>query len=306
MMSHKLAATLDFADELEGQLLANEPMSRHTSWRTGGKADYLYLPRNKKDLIRFLVGLPAKMPITWIGLGSNILVRDGGLRGIVVQTSRGLKEIHLQDNGCLYAESGVSCAKVAKVSAENHLSGVEFLGSVPGSIGGALAMNAGAFGGETWDWVKSVECVDRNGKCVDIPAADISYSYRSMTLPFQSWILSGVFSLNQSTNDFDGKAIIRSQRKKRNASQPVQSANAGSVFKNPEGDFAARLIETCGLKGYAIGDAAVSEAHANFIINRDKATSLQIESLINTVVKTVQEATGTVLIPEVRILGEYQ
>lgn len=293
-----------FMKGLKGKLLVDEPMSRHTSWRTGGTADYLYIPADKQDLIKLLKQIPADLDLHWVGLGSNLLVRDGGIQGLVLKTSKGLNEIYINDDRMLYAESGVSSARVARVSTRNGLSGVEFLSGVPGSFGGALAMNAGAFGGETWDWVDSIECVDRRGDVSHLSVGEVDYSYRSVSLPEHRWILSGVLRLELSNSDQEGREKIRSLLDKRSQSQPVQSANAGSVFKNPQGDFAARLIEQAGMKGVIRGDAMVSEVHANFIINRGNATSSEIEGLIEEVKEKVLSASGVALNPEIRILGE--
>lgn len=299
-----LGALPDFMHGLEGELLINEPMLRHTSWRTGGIADYFYTPKNKADLIKLLEQLPAQIPLHWIGLGSNLLVRDRGVQGVVIRTSKGLSEYELIAPERLYLESGVPCAKVARIAARNNLTGVEFLAGVPGSFGGALAMNAGAFGGETWQWVEQVECVDRHGQCKKIQAKDLSYSYRQVTLPeAHCWILSGTLALGLADSDYSGKDTIRSLLEKRNASQPIQSANAGSVFKNPPADFAARLIEDAGLKGHTVGDAAISEIHANFIVNQGNATSSDIEQLINLAQERVKQHSGIELDLEVRIIG---
>ena len=295
-----------FMDGLRGKLLVNESMSRYTSWRTGGIADYLYTPADKQDLVRLLKQIPSDIDLYWVGLGSNLLVRDGGIRGMVLKTTKGLNDIYIHDDRMLYAESGVSSARVARVSARNGLSGVEFLAGVPGSFGGALTMNAGAFGGETWEWVDSIECVSRSGEICQLSASEVNYHYRSVDLPEHYWILSGELRLEVSTSDQQGREKIRSLLDKRSQSQPVQSANAGSVFRNPQGDFAARLIEQAGMKGAVCGDAIVSEVHANFIINRGKATSSDIEVLIEDVKEKVLNTSGIALKPEVRILGEHK
>lgn len=299
-------AEFQLPDSLSGELRVNEPMSKHTSWKTGGIADLMYFPRSKQDLQELLQALPERMPVSWIGLGSNLLVRDGGVRGMVIQISSGLKCIKVLDGGRLYAESGASGANVAKTAASHNLAGVEFLASVPGSFGGALAMNAGAFGDETWNRVESIECVNRAGQCEVLKKEAVSHGYRQVELPEHCCILAATLALANAAPEYDGTQIIRAQRKRRNASQPTQTANAGSVFKNPEGDFAARLIERCGLKGHAIGNAVVSEVHANFIVNRNRAaTSKQIEDLIMHVQHAVEQATGVHLVPEVRIIGDY-
>ena len=306
MMSERVSSAPDFMRGLNGQLLIDEPMSRHTSWRTGGIADYFYTPANKADLIQLLKQLPTQMPLHWIGLGSNLLVRDAGVSGMMVRTSQGLSELNLLAANRLYIESGVSCAKVARISTRNNLQGVAFLAGVPGSFGGALAMNAGAFGGETWPWVEQVECVNRQGQCREIQAQDIHYGYRQVDLPDDCWILSGILALELADSPSSGKDEIRSLLEKRHTSQPIQSANAGSVFRNPPGDFAARLIENAGLKGHTVGEATISEVHANFIINRGRATSADIEELIYIARDRVRQHHGITLQLEVRIIGESE
>ncbi len=296
----------DFMHGLHGELLIDEPMSRHTSWRSGGIADYFYTPANKADLIQLLRQLPAYMSLHWIGLGSNLLVRDGGVSGMVIRTSKGLSEFSVIAPNRLYLESGVSCAKVARIAVRNNLQGVEFLAGVPGSFGGALAMNAGAFGSETWHWVEQVECVNRQGQCQEIPAKNVQYGYRQVALADDCWILSGILELTLANDHDSSKDKIRNLLEKRNTSQPIQSANAGSVFRNPDGDFAARLIEDAGLKGHTAGDAAISEVHANFIINHGHATSADIEKLIHIARDRVKQHSGVTLEIEVRIIGEAE
>ncbi len=297
-----------FMTGLRGRLCVDEPMSRHTSWRVGGLADYFYTPADKADLVKLLTQLPGDIPLYWVGLGSNLLVRDGGVAGMVLRTSQGLSAMDFSatPDGGGYVEAGVSCAKVARAAVAHGLSGAEFLAGVPGSFGGALAMNAGAFGGETWDLVTEVECVNRAGECRTLRAADVAVGYRSVELPAHCWLLSARIALSPNPNTDSathGKQRIRSLLEKRNASQPVQSANAGSVFRNPRGDHAARLLERAGLKGRRIGDAVVSETHANFIINRGNARADDIERLIEAARREVAAQTGVELATEVRIIG---
>ena len=290
-----------FMRGLRGRLRIDEPMARHTSWRVGGACDYFYTPADKADLIDLLTQLPHDMPLHWVGLGSNLLVRDGGVEGMVICTARGLSALAFIAPDKIYAEAGVACAKVARQAVAHGLSGAEFLAGVPGSFGGALAMNAGAFGFETWDWVVRIECIDRNGECKTFAAADIKYGYRRVDLPHGFWLLGGELALQISGEN--GRARIRSLLEKRGATQPVQTANAGSVFRNPPGDHAARLLESAGMKGARIGDAVVSETHANFIINRGAATASDIEALIEKLRGEVLAQSGVELIPEIRIIG---
>ncbi|MGI9311147.1 MAG: UDP-N-acetylmuramate dehydrogenase [bacterium] len=294
-----------FLRGLRGELRIDEPMSRHTSWRVGGAADYFYTPADKDDLIALLRRLPAEVPLHWIGLGSNLLVRDGGIAGLVVRTAKGLtglREVTGAPNR-IEAEAGVACAKVARAATAANLGGAEFLAGVPGSFGGALAMNAGAFGGETWRLVEQIECVDRAGEVRLLRAEQIDFGYRRVDLPAEHWVLSGRLALSTLDGGDDGKRRIRELMSRRNASQPVQSANAGSVFRNPRGDHAARLIEHAGLKGACVGDAEVSPTHANFIINRGRASADDIERLIERARREVAQRTGVELATEVRIIG---
>ena len=306
MMTATTGNAPSFLAGLRGQLLVDEPMSRHTSWRVGGKADYFYTPADKADLVELLGRLPADMPLYWVGLGSNLLVRDGGVAGMVLRTAKGLSAMAFsppdQPTYWMDAEAGVSCAKVARATVEHGLAGAEFLAGVPGSFGGALAMNAGAFGGETWNLVERIECVNRAGACRTFDAAEITFGYRRVDLPAGYWLLSGRLALKPA-DDPHGKRRIRSLLEKRSATQPVQSANAGSVFRNPPGDHAARLLEQAGLKGARVGDAVISETHANFIINRGKAGAGDIEALIEMARREVMAQSGVELTPEIRIIG---
>ncbi len=289
--------------DARGQLRINEPMSKHTSWRTGGMADFFYYPSDKQDLVSLIKRLPGEMQVHWIGLGSNLLVRDGGVEGIVICTSKGLNKITIMPAGRMYVESGVSCSRVARTAVRNKLGGVEFLAGVPGSFGGALAMNAGAFGGETWQWVERVECVDRCGKRVLMERSGVRYGYRHVELPQDCWLLGATLKLQPVASAVDGKAAMRDLLRVRSRSQPVQSANAGSVFRNPDGSFAAELIEQAGLKGHVVGGARVSGLHANFIINDGGASSADIERLIDHIRDRVRESCGVDLQLEVHIMG---
>ena len=288
---------------LRGELLLNEPMSRHTSWRVGGPADRLYTPADLDDLATFLKSLPPQEPVHWVGLGSNLLVRDGGVRGTVIMTSGALSGIALLREGVVRAEAGVAGAKVARFCAEHGLAGGEFLAGIPGTIGGALAMNAGAFGGETWNIVEAVETLDHRGERRTRRPADYRIGYRHVSGPAGEWFVAAHFRLNAG-DAAQGKTLIKTLLAKRGATQPTQLPNAGSVFKNPPGNFAARLIEACGLKGACEGKACVSELHANFIVNTGGATAADIEQLILRVQAEVERQQGVMLEPEVRVMGE--
>ena len=288
---------------LRGSLKANEEMSKHTSWKVGGAADRFYIPHDPDDLTVFLSTLAEDEPVTWIGLGSNVLVRDAGIRGTVISLN-GMKEmLELLSDTTVLTGSGVACAKVARFSARSGLTGGEFLAGIPGSIGGALAMNAGAFGVEIWEIVEQVETITRKGERVKRTAVDFNVGYRHVDLPGDEWFISAIIRFEK---DHKGQAQnrIKELLATRAATQPTGQFSCGSVFKNPDDDFAARLIQECGLKGFAVGNAHVSEKHANFIINNGKANAEDIETLILHIQKTVADNFSIELIPEVKILGE--
>ncbi len=288
---------------LRGTLKTNESMAKHTSWRVGGSADQYYQPADIDDLATYLSQLPQDEPVFWVGLGSNLLVRDGGIRGTVIAPTGQLKGLSVLDHTLVRAEVGIASAKVARFAADNNLTGCEFLAGIPGTVGGALAMNAGAFGGETWEVVQAVETIDRRGKLHVREKSEFRIAYRSVKGVDDEWFVAAHFKLDQGAGDA-ARAKIKQLLAKRGASQPMQTANAGSVFKNPADDHAARLIDGCGLKGSYVGKACVSDIHANFIINTGGATAADIEVLIEKIRSEVQEKHGVELEREVRIVGE--
>jgi UDP-N-acetylmuramate dehydrogenase len=303
-------------------------MRKHTSWRAGGTAERMYQPADLDDLLVFLRGLPVDEPLYAVGLGSNLLVRDGGLRGTVLLLHGTLSALHLEMDGSVYIEAGVPGAKLARFAAAHNLCGAEFFAGIPGTLGGMLAMNAGCYGSETWQKVLRVQTVNRHGVVRVRTTADYEIGYRhavriedrgsriedrgARAASTQSTILDPQSSewfvaawLQFSTGDGEiARQEIKALLNKRIATQPLNLPNAGSVFRNPSGDHAARLIELCGLKGKRIGGAQVSEKHANFIVNTGAATAADIENLINEVQAVVQRQTGIKLHPEVRIIGE--
>jgi len=288
---------------LRGELLLAEPMSRHTTWRVGGPAARMYRPADIDDLAAFLRELPADEPLFFLGLGSNLLVRDGGIPGTVILTAQGMDGLTQLAPDLVRAEAGVACARVAKFCTQRGLTGAEFLAGIPGTMGGALAMNAGAFGGETWDRVAAVETIDRDGRRRTRLPADFEVAYRHVAAPPQEWFVAAHLRLAPG----DGEAAaarVKQLLAQRAATQPVGKPSCGSVFRNPPGDHAARLIEAAGLKGRARGGAVVSEKHANFIINTGNASAADIEALIGQVQATVRERFGVELQPEVRVVGE--
>jgi UDP-N-acetylmuramate dehydrogenase len=293
---------------LRGRLTRNEPMRKHVTWRTGGAADRAYAPADLDDAALFLRGLPAGEAVHFVGLGSNLLVRDGGIRGTVILMHSSHALMHV-DADLIYAEARAASPKLARYAANHGYAGAEFLAGIPGTVGGALAMNAGCYGRETWGAVERVLMLGRNGRLdVRQPAAfDIGYRHvalRGGALGADEWFAAAWFRFERG----DGEAArrrIKELLQQRIGTQPLALPNAGSVFRNPPGDHAARLIESCGLKGYAVGGARVSEMHANFIVNPGgRGSAADIENLIEHVRNTVLAQRGVELIPEVRILGE--
>ena len=280
----------------------DEPMSRHTSWRIGGPADLYFKPRDREELCQFLQELDRDTPILWVGLGSNLLIRDGGFRGAVIATHQALGMLTHDNHGKVYAEAGVACAKVAKNCVRWKYKDAHFFAGIPGTVGGALAMNAGAFGGETWDFVESVETISREGEVRTYVPADFDIAYRHVASPRSEWFVAATFSFEQTDEELASE--IKQLLVRRKESQPIGLPSCGSVFRNPEGDYAARLIEASGLKGHAIGGAQVSPKHANFIINTGEATAADVEALIALIRHTVSEKFARDLIPEVRVAGE--
>ena len=300
---------------LRGQWAEHVSMAKHVSWRAGGVARRTYVPADLDDLAAMLASLPADEPVLFVGLGSNLLVRDGGYNGTIVFLHAALNELHVESaqsntvSPLVYAEAGVASPKVARFAA-NLGCDAAFLAGIPGTIGGALAMNAGCYGAETWSFVEKVCTIDRAGvRHVRLPQ-DYEIGYRhiaALNMDAAEEVFAGAWFRFPVMVKSAARDSIKTLLEKRVASQPLRWPNAGSVFRNPPGDFAARLIEATGLKGFAIGGAEVSTMHANFIVNASgTATANDIETLITTVQARVAEATGVQLIREVRIVGDAQ
>ncbi|MBE0619167.1 MAG: UDP-N-acetylmuramate dehydrogenase [Burkholderiales bacterium] len=293
---------------LRGRLLAHEPMRKHLSWRAGGTAERAYVPADLPDAAQFLRSLPAEEPVYFIGLGSNLLVRDGGLRGTVVLMHASHAVMRMED-ALVYAEAGAASPKVARFAATRGYAGAEFLAGIPGTMGGALAMNAGCYGSETWDHVERVLMLGRSGELRERKPADFDIAYRHVALKgagigTDEWFAAAWLRFDRG-DSAAALARIKELLQQRISAQPLSLPNAGSVFRNPPGDHAARLIEACGLKGYAIGGARVSEKHANFIVNAGgRGSAADIENLIEHVKQTVLARHGVELLTEVRIVGE--
>ena len=309
---------------LRGTLRHNVDMRRHTSWRAGGCAERVYQPADLADLATFLRTLPAQEPLIAVGMGSNLLVRDGGLRGTVLLMHAALNELRIEEDGLLYAQAGVAGARLARFAALHDLGGAEFFAGIPGTMGGMLAMNAGCYGSETWDVVARVQTMTRSGEMMERAPDEYEIGYRHVVKretgnvkcekhdsfhlsPFtfhQEEFFVGAWLRLPAGDGAIAREKIKALLARRSASQPLNLPNAGSVFRNPPGDHAARLIEQCGLKGKLLGGARVSEKHANFIVNVGGATAADIGNLVNEVQAAVLQKTGIKLQCEVRIVGE--
>jgi len=287
---------------LQGELRINEPLSKHTSWRVGGIAQRFYQPENIDDLALFLSQLSEDEPVLWLGLGSNLLVRDGGFAGTVILTAGTLQQIDINGQE-LTAEVGVYCGKLAKKAARSGLTGAAFLAGIPGTFGGALAMNAGAYQSNTWTWVSELTTVDRQGILRVRKPEDFNVSYRHVEVPDGEWFVAAKLILELGDVETELQHI-KTLLNRRNISQPTNQPCAGSVFRNPKNDFAGRLIERGGFKGLRVGGASISEKHANFIVNNGSATAADIEALIQLVQQKVELDSGIKLVPEVHIIGE--
>jgi UDP-N-acetylmuramate dehydrogenase len=284
------------------QLYHNESLANYNSLRVGGLAKTLFIPENIEDLISFLKALSPKEKLFWMGLGSNLLVRESGFEGTVILTQGTLDNMKVLENNIVRIEAGAACGKLTRFCSRLGLTGTEFLAGVPGTMGGALAMNAGAHGGETWQFVEKVETVDRKGTIHIRPVSDFQVGYRHVIRPNEEWFIAAYLKLIPGDKD---KSLekIKALLAHRTNTQPINFPNCGSVFRNPPNDYAARLIEACGLKGFRIGGASISLKHANFIINDQNANASEIEEIINIIQETVKKHFSIDLIREVQILG---
>jgi UDP-N-acetylmuramate dehydrogenase len=297
-----MAPAMKIDPRFEARIKRDEPMSRHTSWHVGGPADVFFTPQDRTDLVAFLEVLPSGTPLFWLGLGSNLLVRDGGIRGVVIDTT-GLDQLESIDATHLYADAGVPCARIARRCISLSLGPAEFFAGIHGTLGGALTMNAGAFGGETWPRVRSVDVCDARGVDRRRDAREYQYGYRHIVPP-----AAGEHFLAAAL-EFDYKPGITEQAMRdllarRKETQPIGEWSCGSTFTNPPGDHAARLIEAAGLKGTRIGDIMVSPKHANFLVNVEAATAADVERLVALVQQEVERQFQVKLTPEFRTVGE--
>ena len=293
---------------LKNEVLYNHNLSRYSAWRTGGVADIFYQPYNLEDLQTMLSQIPDNYPIHWLGLGSNTLFRDKGFRGLVIRTNNGLGQFKIIGTE-LFAMSGVPVTKLAKQQIKYEMGGIEFFSGIPGSVGGALIMNAGCDGYETWGCVSRVKVIipEVSTEICELDRSQFEPSYRSVKIKNNNykkiWFLGAWFKLKKQSADIT-KNKINTLLDKRNQTQPIGTANCGSVFKNPKGEYAAELIERAGLKGFSIGNAQLSTKHCNFIINNGNATSSDIERLITLVKRKIKNKFNLDLYTEVNIVGE--
>ena len=291
-------------DKLRENLQKNHPLANYTSWKIGGIAEYFYQPTDLKDLAFFLKNNKA-IPILFLGAGTNVLIRDGGIKNIVVYLRGGLSELERLDQFNLRAEAGITCSRLLQQAMHFGMTDASFLAGIPGTVGGALAMNSGASGDSIWSHVVAVETINRAGEIKLRQAKEFKFGYREVSgLNADEWFVAGHFNF-ACGDPHEAEQRVREILQKRKSSQPLDLPSCGSVFRNPPDDYAARLIEACGLKGLKVGGAMISEKHANFIVNIDNAKAADVETLIEKIITDVQKMHGIKLITEVRIIGEY-
>lgn len=291
----------DIRKKIEGNIEENKSLKEYNTWKVGGDAEYFYEPKNIKELRKFLK-LVKDTKITFLGNGSNVLIRDNGIKGCVICLKNTMNNYKVTKNNEFFIEAGLSCMKIAQITANKNYTGLEFLCGIPGSLGGALAMNAGCYGGNIWEKVTKVNIINKYGEIIEKDKKEFSISYRNVDLKENNFFISANFLLQENplNNSLD---IIKDYLKDRRSKQPTGLPSCGSVFKNPDNAHAANLIDSLGLKGYKIGGAYISEKHANFIISDRGAKSSDIESLITFVQKRVYEKMKIFLETEVKFIG---
>ena len=281
----------------------NVELKSFNSWKVGGRAEQFLICDNIEKLASYIKTKKIKPPITYVGLGSNLLIRDGGVKGTIIVMHGGLNNIN-KDGKLLYAEAGVSCSKLSKFAAKEGFNQSAFFAGIPGTIGGALAMNAGCYGSETWEYVEKVLMINLNGDQIIRSKSSFKIDYREVKNINKDESFLGAWFKFPNGDKEDAKNKIKELLAHRKKTQPLNWPTAGSTFRNPKDNFAAKLIEDCGLKGYQIGGAQVSEKHANFIINLGNASALDIEKIIDHVQKVVLEKKNIELKREIKIIGE--
>lgn len=281
----------------------NVELKNFNSWKVGGKAENFLICDDINKLVSFIKTKKIKFPITYIGLGSNLLIRDGGVKGTIVVMHGGLNKIN-RDKNFIYAEAGVSCSKLSKFAAKEGFAESAFFAGIPGTIGGALAMNAGCYGSETWEYVQKVLMINLNGDQIIRKKSDFKINYRQVENIKKNESFLAAWLLFPDGDKEIAEKNIKELLAHRKNTQPLNWPTAGSTFRNPKDNFAAKLIEDCGLKGYKIGGAQVSEKHANFIINLGNANALDIEKIIIHIQKVVLDKKNIKLKREIKIIGE--
>jgi UDP-N-acetylmuramate dehydrogenase len=292
------------SESLQGLLQSQVALAPYSSWRVGGIARKFFRPRNISELVLVIKVIPKEELIFYLGLGSNTLIRDGGIPGVVIVLQGRLKSMTLESNHLIRVEAGAACAQFARFAARSDVAGLEFLAGIPGTIGGALAMNAGCHQSEIWDFVTQVETLNRQGIIKLRDKSEFQVEYRSVTgLGNECFVAAHI--QGQAGDKHVSLQRINTLLNHRSETQPINLPNGGCVFRNPVNDHAARLIDACGLKGKQCGSAWVSEKHANFIVHDGKASAYEIESLIKEIEAAVLQQTGVKLEREVKIVGEY-
>ena len=288
--------------QLRGRLLANQPLAELTWFRVGGPAQVLFMPEDESDLAHFLQNLPSETPATTIGLGSNLIVRDGGVPGVVIRLGRGFNDVAIESNHRLRAGAAVPDVKVARAAQEASIAGLAFYRGIPGAIGGALRMNGGAYGRETKDVLIEARAVDRAGRVHVLSNADMHYTYRHCGVP-EDFIFTQALFQGAAGDPAAIAAEMDKITESREATQPIKSRTGGSTFKNPPGEKAWQLIDAAGCRGLIVGKAQVSELHCNFLINLGGASAADIETLGETVRERVKAHSGVALEWEIKRIG---
>ena len=286
-------------------VMKDEPMKKHTTFRIGGPADYFVTPESKEE-IQAIVELCKKeeIPYSVIGNGSNLLVGDKGYRGVILQIFKKMNQIRVEENK-IYAGAGALLSKIAATALSESLTGFEFAAGIPGSVGGAVVMNAGAYGGEMKDIIERVYVLDENGAQLELDRTALNLGYRHSCIPEKKYIVTKVVLELVPRDEVEIRSKMKDLNEKRAEKQPLQYPSAGSTFKRPEGYFAGKLIMDAGLRGYQVGGAQVSEKHCGFVINKGDATAADICQLMRDVADKVQAQFGVVLEPEVKMIGEF-
>lgn len=287
-------------------VLTDEPMARHTTFRIGGDADYFVKPKSAAE-VQIIIDLciKADMPYYILGNGSNLLVSDSGYRGVIIQIAKEMSDIEVTDGGVIRAQAGALLSKVASAAYENALAGFEFASGIPGTIGGAIVMNAGAYGGEMKDVVKSAVVLTSENEIRELTLKELELGYRTSIVAKKGYIVLEVTIELKPGVPEEMKALMNDLKNRRTTKQPLEYPSAGSTFKRPEGHFAGQLIEEAGLRGFTVGGAQVAEKHCGFVINKGQATAADVTELMRQVIEKVEANSGIVLEPEVKRLGEF-